>query len=140
MFPGRDEARAMLQVAEEAEDATRNPPLSWVFFIIQAVLVAVICCAQVLPGRASVVVSIVGFVVLVGVGMRWVFLRPGYGIVGLDGAGAFPFMMAAFVTVGIPAVFAIGFDLSWLWLVAGALAGAIVLEMGRRYRRAVGRV
>ena len=138
--PGHNEARRMLAAAEGAEDGTRNPALPWTFFIAQAVLVAGVCAAQMLPASPSRAVTIVGLIAIVGVGMRKVFARPGYGVVWPDGRGVFPYMVALFVVVGIPAVLALGFDLPWLWLVAGFLAGATTLELGCRYRRVVGRV
>lgn len=138
--PHPDEARRLLHAASEAEEATRNPPLPWTFFIAQAALLAAICSAQMLPASASGVITIVGLVAVIGIGMRWVFTRPGYGVVWPDGQGAFPYMMAMVVLVGVPAVFAVGFAVTWLWPVAGVLAAATTLEMGRRYRKTVGRV
>lgn len=138
MPPAPDEARKMLDAAEDAEGGTRNPPLPWAFFIAQAMLLAVICSAQMLPVSLSRVVTIVGLVAVVGIGMRWVFTRPGYGVVWPDGRATFPYMVAMFVLVGLPAVLAVGLGMSWLWLVAGAFAAATTLEMGRRYRKVVG--
>ena len=137
--PGRDEAKTLLDEALRAEADTRNPPLPWGFFITQAVLLAVICSAQVLPLGPSRVVTVLGLVAVVGVGMRMVFTRPGYGIVWPDGQATFPYMIAMLVLVGVPAVLAVGLEASWLWLVAGVLAGVTTLEMGRRYRKAPGR-
>ncbi|KAA9132950.1 hypothetical protein [Microbacterium caowuchunii] len=134
--PGRDEAQAMLEAARRAEAETRNPPLPWGFFITQAVLLAAICSAQLLPLGASRVVTILGLVAVVGVGMRMVFTRPGYGVVWPDGRAAFPYMIAMMILVGVPAALAVGLEVSWLWLVAAALAGVTTLEMGRRYRKA----
>lgn len=130
----------MLAAAGEAEDGTRNPALPWGFFVAQAVLVAVICAAQMLPSGPSRLVTIIGLIAVVGIGMRRVFARPGYGVVWPDGRGLFPYMVALFILVGVPAVFAMGFGLPWLWLVAGLFAGVTTLEMGRRYRGVVGRV
>lgn len=140
MTPDHDEARRMLASAEHAEERTRNPTLPWAFFIAQAVLLAGICAAQILPASPSKVVTIFGLIVVVVIGMRNVFARPGYGVVWPDGNGIFPYMVAMFALVGIPAVFAVGSGFSWLWLIAGFFAGATTLEMGRRYRRIVGRV
>lgn len=139
MTPNQDEARRMLDAAGNAEDRTRNPILPWAFFIAQAVLLAGICAAQLLPASPSRLVTIFGLIAVVAIGMRNVFARPGYGVVWPDGKGIFPYMVALFVLVGIPAVFAVGFGLSWLWLGAGFFAGAATLEMGRRYRSVVGR-
>lgn len=129
----------MLEAARQAETETRNPPLPWGFFITQAVLLAVICSAQMLPLGPSRVVTILGLVGVVGVGMRTVFTRPGYGVVWPDGRAAFPYMITMMILAGVPAVLAVGLEVSWLWLVAGALAGVTTLEMGRRYRKAFGR-
>lgn len=139
MAPDHDEARRMLAAAGDAEEGTRNPTLPWAFFIAQAALLSGICAAQILPASPSRLVTIFGLIVVVVIGMRNVFARPGYGVVWPDGNGIFPYMVAMFVLVGIPAVFAVGFGLSWLWLVAGFFAGAATLEMGRRYRSVVGR-
>lgn len=129
----------MLDAARQAEAETHNPPLPWTFFIAQAALLTVICAAQTLPPNPSRVVTILGFVAVVGIGMRAVFTRPGYGVVWPDGRAAFPYLIAMLVLVGVPAVLAVGLEASWLWFVAGALAGVTTLEMGRRYRKAFGR-
>lgn len=129
----------MLDGARRAEAETRNPPLPWGFFLTQAVLLAVICSAQMLPLGPSRVVTILGVVAVVGVGMRSVFTRPGYGVVWPDGRAALPYMIAMMILVGVPAVLAVSLEVSWLWLVAGVLAGVTTLEMGRRYRKAYAR-
>lgn len=138
--PDRDDAHRMLDAAQSAEEHTRNPPLPWAFFLLQAALLAVICSAQMLPSNPSRVVTIVGLVTVAGIGMRWVFMRPRYGIIWPDGQAGFPYLIAMFVLVGVPAVLAVGFELPWLWLVAGVFAAATTLEMGRRYRKAFGSV
>lgn len=56
-----------------------------------------------------------------------------------DGRAAFPYLVAMLVLVGLPAVLAVGFDVSWLWLVAAVLAAVTTMEMGRRYRKVFGR-
>ncbi|WP_353109851.1 hypothetical protein [Gordonia sp. (in: high G+C Gram-positive bacteria)] len=134
----RDDARRMIQWALESEKSTRNPPLPWVFFVVQATLLTVACWAQVLPhdiGKAVTVVCLVG---VVGVGIRWVYARPGYGYVQPDARQSAPYVVAMCVLAGTPAALAIGFERPWLWLVAGALAGATTLDMGRRYRARFG--
>jgi len=129
----------MLSAAEEAESRTRNPPLRWGFFIAQATLLALVCGAQMLPAGPSRAVTVVGLLAIVGIGMRWVFVRPGYGMVAPDMWGASGYLAVMLVGVGVPALLALEFGLSWMWLVAGAVAAGATLEMGRRYRRAVGR-
>jgi NAD/NADP transhydrogenase beta subunit len=138
--PSRDEAQAILESARQAETETRNPPLPRLFFITQAALLALIATAQMLPESPSRVITILGLVAVAGVGMRAVFARPGYGFIWPDGRATFPYMIAMLILVGVPAVAAVGLEVSWLWLVAGALAGLTTLEMGRRYRRAFRRV
>lgn len=129
----------MLEDARRAEEETRNPPLPWWFFITQAVLLAAISSAQMLALGPSRVVTILGLVAVVGVGMRMVFTRPGYGVVWPDGQAVFPYMIAMMILVGVPAVLAVSLEISWLWIIAGVLAGVATLEMGRRYRKAFGR-
>lgn len=129
----------MLDVANQEEETTRNPPLSWWFFIAQAVALAAVFGAQVFPVPWSVGIVALGFVSILVVGVRFVFFRPGYGFVAPDGPGAFPYAIALMVGVGVPAVFAIGLEVWWLWLVAGGLAAVVTLELGRRYRRTSGR-
>lgn len=128
----------MLEAVRAAEDQTRNPPLPWAFFVLQAALLAAVCGAQTLPAGPARVVTIVGLVAIAGVGMRWVFARPGYGVVWPDGRAGFPYLVAMLVLAGVPAVLAVGFEMPRLWLVAGACAAATTLEMGRRYRKAFG--
>lgn len=130
----------MLEAARQAESQTRNPPLPWMFFVVQAVLFALVCCAQMFPLGPSRVVTVLGLVAVVGVGMRAVFTRPGYGVVWPDGRATFPYLVAMSILVGVPAVLAIGLEFSWLWLVGAALAAVATLEMGRRYRKVFGRV
>ena len=136
-MPDPDEAQQMLDAARQAEQQTHNPPLRWSFFITQALLLAVICSAQILPGTPSRLVTILGLVAVVAIGMRAVFARPGYGFSWPDGISLFPYMVAMFALVGIPAVLAIALEMSWLWLIAAALAAATTIEMGRRYRKAL---
>ncbi|AJT41121.1 hypothetical protein [Psychromicrobium lacuslunae] len=133
-----EEARELLNLAKGEESATKNPQLSWWFFIVQAVALAMIFIAQVFPAPFSSGVAILGILVALILGIRNVFYRRGYGVVGLDGDAAFPYLLIMLVLAGIPAVLAIGFEEWWLWLVAGVLAGLVTLEMGRRYRKATG--
>lgn len=140
MQPDRDDAARMLAAAREAEEGTKNPPLRWSFFIAQAALLAAICAAQLLPIGPARAITILGLIAVVAIGVRSVFARPGYGLVWPDGPGAFPYMVAMFVVVGVPALLAVALELPWLWLVAALCAAVATLEMGRRYRKAVGRV
>lgn len=132
-----NDARSMLNLAAAAESETKNPPLSWAFFVTQALLLAGTCAAQMLPQEFSRILTIVGLAAVLGVGVRAVFYRPGYGVVWPDGAASFPYMVTMFVVVGVPAILALSFDLNWLWLVAAAGAALVTLGMGRQYRRAV---
>ncbi|WP_157374591.1 hypothetical protein [Haematomicrobium sanguinis] len=132
-------AKTMLEVARRAESETRNPQLPWTFFVTQAVLLAAVCVAQLLPGTAAILVTILGLISLMAVGAWSVFARKGYGFVWPDGYAAFPFILAMLILVGIPAIVAIGLHVQWLWLVAGAFALMATLEMGRRYRRSLNR-
>ncbi|WP_320064454.1 hypothetical protein [Micromonospora sp. RTGN7] len=137
--PSSAAARRMLDAAEAAEHATINPPLTWTYFVIQAVLLAVVCAAQMLPAAAARGVALVGIVAVVAVGIRWVFYRSGYGVVLPDGTGAYPYLIAMIITVGIPAGLALGFEQPWIWLVAAVCAAATTLDMGRRYRKMTNR-
>lgn len=136
-LPSADDARRLLGAAEAEAQATRNPPLPWIFFVIQAALLAGICAAQMLPPPAAKGVAIVGMLAVVGVGIRWVFYRPGYGVVLPDSTDAVPYLISMVIVVGIPAGLALGLDQPWIWLIAGVCAAATTLEMGRRYRKAV---
>lgn len=130
----------MLDAANQEEQATRNPPLSWCFFIVQALALAAVFVAQVFSVPWWTGIATLGIVTVLAVGVRFVFYRPGYGFVAPDdGAGAFPYLLVLFVGVGVPAVLAIGLEVRWLWLIAGALAALATLELGRRYRKVTGR-
>ncbi|QRY64227.1 hypothetical protein JVX90_08665 [Gordonia sp. PDNC005] len=136
--PDRDDARRMMQWAAESERSTRNPPLPWAFFVLQATLLAAACWAQVLPrdiGRAATAVCLIG---VVGVGIRWVYARSGYGFVRPDARQSGPYVLAMCVLAGTPAVLAVGLEQPWLWFVAGGLAALTTLDMGRRYRARFG--
>jgi hypothetical protein len=139
-FPSADDAQRLLDTAVAEERATRNPDLPWAFFMIQATSLAVICAAQMLPPSTARGVTLIGIVVIVAVGVRFVFYRPRYGVVLPDGAGAFPYTVAMIVTVGVPAGFAIALDQPWLWLIAAVCAAARTLNMGHQYRKATHRV
>ncbi len=130
----------MMQWAVESETSTRNPPLPWVFFIAQATLLAGACWAQVIPGDVGRALTAVCLLGVVGVGVRWVYSRSGYGIVRPDARQSAPYVLTMCVLVGVPAVLAIGLEQPWLWFVAGALAAATTIDMGRRYRARFGSV
>lgn len=129
----------MLDAANQEQQETRNPPLSRWFFMVQAVALAAVFAAQALPAPWSMGIAALGIVAILAVGVRFVFYRSGYGFVAPDGPGAFPFMLVLLVCAGVPAILAIGLEVRWLWLVAGALAAVATLEMGRRYRKATSR-
>ncbi|WP_277246013.1 hypothetical protein [Micrococcus terreus] len=137
-LPSAAEAAQILDMANEESQRTANPQLPWRFFVAMAVLLAGVCAAQVLVGSASLVMTILGLLLIVALGARYVFYRPGYGVVWPDGPSVFPFLMAGFMVVGVPAVLAIGFNLDWLWLVSAVGAASATLIMGGRYRKAVG--
>ncbi|MFT4395510.1 hypothetical protein ACLTEW_11310 [Gordonia lacunae] len=132
--PGRDDARRLLDEAQGAEAATRNPPLPRRFFVAQAALLTAVCWAQPLPEGPSQAITVVGLIAVVAVGVRWVYARPGYGVVAPDVGASLPYVAAMGAFVGVPAVLAIGLEIPWLWFVAGVAAGATTLDMGRRYR------
>jgi len=134
-LPSPEEARRMVDAANREEEATKNPPLPGWFFVAQASAFAIALMAQVLAQPWSVVLTGVGIASVVTLGVRYVFYRPGYGAVGLDAPGAFPFVLTVLIAVGVPVLLAISLEQRWWWLVAGALAGILTLEMGRRYRR-----
>ena len=136
--PGRDDARKMLSESLQAEISTRNPPLPWSYFIAQAALLTAVCCAQAFPGGPSRVLTAVGLIAVVAIGVRYVYARPGYGLVMPDVRRSTPYVAAMCAFAGLPALLAIGLEIPWLWLVAGVIAGATTLEMGRRYRRPAG--
>ncbi|GAA3942226.1 hypothetical protein GCM10022383_20100 [Microbacterium soli] len=129
----------MLDAANREEQETRNPPLPRWFFVVQALALAVALAGQALPLPWSAVVTALGIVTVVAVGVRQVFHRRGYGLVGLDGPGSFPYMISLLIGVGVLVILAISLELPWLWLIAGADAAVTTLEMGRRYRKATGR-
>lgn len=129
----------MLDLANKESQQTANPPLSWFFFVAQAGLLAVMCGAQVLDDSASRIITILGLILVVALGIRNVFYRPGYGVVWPDGPSAFPYMIAGFIVIGIPAILALGFETDWMWLVSAVAAAGVTLAMGSRYRRSVDR-
>ncbi len=128
----------MLSESLQAEISTRNPPLPWSYFIAQAALLTAVCCAQAFPGGPSRVLTAAGLIAVVAIGVRYVYARPGYGLVMPDVRRSTPYVAAMCAFAGLPALLAIGLEIPWLWLVAGVIAGATTLEMGRRYRRPAG--
>ena len=128
----------MLDTANREEQATKNPPLPRWFFIVQALALAVALMAQALPMPYSAGITALGIVTVIAVGVRSVYYRPGYGFVAPDGPSAFPYLITVLVGAGVPAVLAVSLETGWPWLVAGGLAAAATLDMGRRYRKAVG--
>lgn len=135
--PSATDAATMLDIANEESQRTANPPLPWHFFVGMAMLLAAVCAAQMLEGSASLIVTILGPLLIVALGVRYVFYRPGYGVVWPHGPSVFPYLIAGFIAVGIPAVLAVGFALDWLWLVSAAGAASATLIMGGKYRKAV---
>lgn len=131
------EAAAMLDMTEGESQRTANPPLPWRYFVAMAALLAAVCAAQVLEGSASLVITILGLLLIVALGVRYVFYRSGYGAVWPDGPSVFPYLVAGFITVGVPAVLAVGFAMDWLWLVAAVGAASATLVMGGKYRKAI---
>lgn len=129
----------MLDMARTEAQKTANPPLPWMFFIAMAILLAIICAAQVLGGSAALVVTILGMLLVAALGIRFVFYRPGYGVVWPDGLSVYPYLIAGFIVVGIPAVLAAGTGIRGLWLISAVGAAGATLIMGSRYRKAVSR-
>ncbi|MFJ3958816.1 hypothetical protein [Arthrobacter sp. NPDC090010] len=135
-FPDDSEARRWLDEAADAENATRNPPLPWVFFALQAALLALLFWVQLLPAEYVRGAALLCAAAIIAVGARWVFLRPGYGFVAPDLRRAFPYLCLIVLGAGIPAAVALGTGLAWLWVIAGAIAAVVTLGMGRQYRQA----
>ncbi|MDO5644175.1 MAG: hypothetical protein Q4G21_00585 [Dermabacter sp.] len=136
--PSAVEAEQLLDMANKESQRTANPPLPWSFFVAQAGLLAAVCIAQVLEGSISHAITILGLALVVVLGIRNVFYRSGYGVVWPDGQSVFPYLLACFTVVGLPAILAIGFGIDWPWLVSAVGAAGTTLVMGSRYRKAVG--
>lgn len=135
--PSVAEAAKILDMASEESQRTANPPLPWRFFVAMAVLLATVCAAQALEGSASLIITILGLLFIVVLGVRHVFYRSGYGVVWPDGPSVFPYLAASFIVIGVPAVLAVGFAMNWLWLVSAVGAASATLVMGGKYRKAV---
>lgn len=125
----------MLEQADYEATVTANPPLSWGYFIVVALALAVACAAQVFDPPFSIIITVAALAFVVFMGIRHVFYRRGYGIVWPDGVSGFPYLIACFIVVGIPAVCAIGFGVSWPWLIAAAGIAIATLVMGAKYRK-----
>lgn len=136
--PSAAEAEQLLSMANRESQRTANPPLPWSFFVAQAGLLAAVCAAQVLEGSISHAITIFGLALIVVLGVRNVFYRAGYGVVWPDGQSIFPYLVAGFTTVGLPAILAIGFGIDWPWLVSAVGAAGTTLVMGSRYRKVAG--
>lgn len=128
----------MLAAAQGEEAATRNPPLPASFFTIQACLIALICAAQALDSGVGRGLSALGVMGVFGMGLRFVFMRPGYGWVAPDGRDSFGFMLALLLLVAGPGIAAEALDVPALWLAAAVLGAAATVVMGRRYRKEFG--
>jgi len=136
--PSVDEARRTLQQLSADEDAVRYPPLPWWFFTGQALLLACLCLAQLLPPsdapKATFAVAVAAMVLgatqwMNRDGVSWVSVRPGDMV---------PFMAALGAVVVGCLVVAETTGAWWVWTIGAAACAGIVLRHGHVYRRVHG--
>jgi hypothetical protein len=132
-----DARRTLEQLAEDAA-AVRYPPLPRWFFPVQALLVAALFLAQLLPPDAAPEVTLAAAACAFVLGLRyWLYrdgvagVTPDVGDMGWYLAGILGTTVTCFVVAGTTEAW-------WVWIFGAAVAAGIVLWTGRSYARTYG--
>ena len=128
------EARSSLEMADRAEESMRRPVLPGWFFPAMALLVGLLLAAQMLDSEqrmTAVAAVLVVSLLLNGYaqktsGVSWASHRL---------RGQLPFLAAVLAVVTVTAVAVALSELTWLWILGGVVAAAVVAVTGVLYRR-----
>lgn len=133
--PSRDEAERTLDQLAKDESAVRYPPLPRWYFPVMAALVAGLALARLLgPSGAFTVTLLIGVIAALVAGKYWLN-RDGVSGTSMKVTDMVPFLLGILgVFVGAWVVSEAA-GASWVWILAAAMAGAIVLKTGHSYNR-----
>lgn len=127
----------MAQLAAD-KSAVRYPPLPRWFFVVQASLLAGLFLAQLLAGSDARNASFAVVVASAVLGGRYWFRRPGVAWVSASSADMGPFVLAVLGVAVVIGVVAAAAGTPWVWVVGAVVAAALVLLVGREYRKSYG--
>lgn len=128
----------MLEQLGRDEDAVRYPPLPRWFFPLQAAAVACLLLAQMLAPSDARHATFAVAVASVVLGARYWLDREGVSWVSVRLTDMIPFLASILATCVLCWVVADSTGAPWVWAVGAAVAAAVVLHTGRRYRRDFG--
>lgn len=134
--PTPEEARRALTQLAGDESAVRYPPLPWWFFVVQTCLLAGLFLAQILGGSDARNASFAVVVASAVLGGRYWFYRPGVAWVSAANADVGPFVLVVLGVIVVAGVAADTTGTPWAWVVGAVVAAALVLLVGRAYRKA----
>jgi len=136
--PSVSQAREVLQQLGADENAVRYPPLPTWFFVLQAAAVAGLLLAQLLAPSDAHKATLGVAVASVVLGSRYWLNRDGVSWVSVKLTDMAPFLATVLGTFVLCRVVAETTGAQWVWILGAAVAGAVVLRTGHRYRREFG--
>ncbi|GAA5014361.1 hypothetical protein [Actinopolymorpha pittospori] len=134
--PTPEEARVALRAAEQARSSIETIPVPGWYFPALALLVAVLALGQLLPGPATVVVTLValaGVGGLVRVYVNKVGVRAQLGRA--DARLVWPPTIGIFLTFAAAAVLDVAYGQTYWWVAAAAIGALIIAASGALFRR-----
>ena len=134
--PTPEEARVALRQAEQARSSIETIPVPGWYFPALALLVAVLALGQLLPGPATVVVTLValaGVGGLVRVYVNKVGVRAQLGRA--DARLVWPPTIGIFLAYAVAAVLDIAYGQTYWWVAAAAIGAVSLLAFGALIRR-----
>lgn len=134
----RTQAKELIEQLQRDEHAIRYPPLPLWFFITMASVVAGVHLAQLLPASDASKVSMALAIVGVIPAFRYWLCRDGVSWVSPRLADMAPFVGAIVGTYASCGIVSASTGADWVWALGAAVAGAVVLATGGRYRQAFG--
>lgn len=136
--PSRDEAEQTLHQLGQDESAVRYPPLPRWFFLVMAALVAGLALAQLMEPSDAHQATLALSVVALLLGSRYWMNRDGVSWASARFADAARFLLGILGTFALSWLISATTGAWWIWIVAAAVAGAIVIRTGRSYQREFG--
>lgn len=136
--PSPREARETLQQLTEDTDAVRYPPLPRCFFPVQAVLVAGIALAQLLPSAAGSAATVACGMVSAVLGGKYWLNREGESRVSVSFADMVPFLLGLYGILGLCWALSAATGARWIWVVGAVVVAGIVVRTGHTYRMTYG--
>lgn len=128
----------MLNQLSRDEDTVRYPPLPQWFFVTMAAIVAGLALAQLLTPSDEKKATVGLGIAAVALGSRYWLHRDGVSWVSPKLSDMGPFLLAILGSFAVSAVIDATTGAWWIWIVAAAAAGIVVLRTGATYRREFG--